>query len=68
MPDQDAYVATLAGEFRTRRPDLLNVAEDELQVLRNSMRKVAAFLQNTAVPLDVRQNLAADLQLPAPEK
>ena len=66
MPDA-AYVATLAGQLR-ERPDLLRAAEDELQHLRGSMRKITTVLNNPAIPLDIRRNLAADLQLPAPEK
>ena len=67
MPDATAYEAQLVTELCTTRPDLLRAAEDELQKLRGSMRKVADFLSNPAIPLDIRQNLAADLHLPIPE-
>jgi hypothetical protein len=55
MADHDpAYTATLAGQLVTRRPDLLELAEDELAVL------------NEAIALDIRQHLAHDLHLPEP--
>jgi len=59
MPDA-AYVATLAGQLRT--------AEDDLQELRGFKTTVARFLRNPDVALDIRQNLAAQLHLPTPEK
>jgi hypothetical protein len=65
MADQD-YVDTLTGQLTTRRPDLLDLAEDELALLRGSMRKIAEFLHNPAIALDIRQNLARDLHLPEP--
>ena len=69
MPDTgQAYVDTLAGQLRTRRPDLLAAAETELQQLRGRMRTIARFIHNEAIPLDVRTNLARDLHLPIPEK
>lgn len=66
-PDQ-AYAATLAEQLTTRRPDLLDLAENELQQLRGSMRTIARFIHNEAIPLDIRTNLAHDLHLPTPEK
>ncbi|WP_446458708.1 hypothetical protein [Streptomyces rochei] len=69
MPDQDpAYVADLAGQLRTRRPDLLVLAENELQKLRGSMRTVADFIHNEAIPLDIRTGLARELHLPEPTR
>ncbi|MYW46344.1 hypothetical protein [Streptomyces sp. SID161] len=69
MADTDpVYADTLAGQLRTRRPDLLELAENELQKLRLSMRTVADFLHNEAVALDIRQNLARDLHLPEPTR
>ncbi|GGS96706.1 hypothetical protein [Streptomyces violaceus] len=68
MADDSAYVGTLAGQLREQRPDLLAIAEDELQTLRGSMRKVADFLHNQAIALDIRRNLAADLHLPEPDR
>lgn len=62
------YVATLATQLRTRRPDLLDIAEDELKTLRGFKATVARFINNEAIALDIRQNLARDLQLPTPEK
>ena len=63
-----AYVDTLAGQLRTRRPDLLELAEDDLKVLRGFKATVARFIRNEAVALDIRLDLARDLHLPAPEK
>lgn len=60
------YVAGLATELRTRRPDLLTVAEDELKELRGRLDTVARFINNPAIPLDIRQNFARDLHLPEP--
>lgn len=68
MPDQDSYEAALAGQLATRRPDLLNLAEEELALFRDFKATVARFLHNPAIALDVRQALAQDLRLPTPEK
>jgi hypothetical protein len=62
-----AYVAALADQL-TRRPDLLELAENELQTLRGFKATVARFLHNPAIALDVRQNLARDLHLPEPNR
>lgn len=62
------YVDQLAGQLATRRPDLLDLAEDELAVLRDFKATVARFLHNEAIALDIRQALAQDLRLPTPEK
>lgn len=61
------YVADLATEL-CDRPDLLAIAENELQAFRGFKTTVAAFVNNPSIALDIRQNLAADLRLPAPEK
>jgi hypothetical protein len=66
MPDHDA-TATLAGQLATRHPDLVS-AEAELQTFRTFKTTLARFLNNPAIALDIRQNLANDLHLPAPEK
>lgn len=63
-----AYVGTLAGQLRERRPDLLTIAENELQQLRGLKATVARFIHNPAIPYDIRSNLAQDLHLPTPEK
>ncbi len=69
MPDRDpAYVDTLARQLRTRHPGLASAIEDELARLRQSLALVARFINNPNVPLDVRQGLARDLNLPTPEK
>ena len=69
MPEHNpGYVAALAGQLRGRHPDLLAVAETELQQLRGRMQTIARFINNQSIPLDVRQNLARDLHLPTPEK
>ena len=72
MPEHTpGYVAALAGQLRG--------AEDELQELRGFKNAVTNFLRNPAIALDIRQNLARDLNLqnlaqalnlpqPAPEK
>jgi len=57
---ETAYVGRLANELRA--------AEDELQTLRPLKATVTRFLNNPLIALDIRQNLARDLQLPAPEK
>jgi len=62
------YVAALATDLRQERPDLLRAAEDELQRLRHALRTVTRFINNPNIALDIRQGLARDLQLPAPEK
>lgn len=62
------YVTALAGQLATRRPDLLDLAEDELQILRIFKATVARFLRNPAIALDIRQNLARDLHLPEPTR
>lgn len=59
MPDA-AYVNQLAGQLRG--------AEDELQELRGFKTAVTSFLHDPRIALDIRQNLAADLHLPTPEK
>jgi hypothetical protein len=61
------YVAGLTTQL-CERPDLLRIAEDELQELRGSMRKISGFLNNPTIPLDIRQGLARDLQLPTPDR
>lgn len=67
MTDTDpAYVDTLAGQLRTLRPDLLTLAEDELQALRGFKATVARFLHNPAIAHDIRAGLAHDLGLPDP--
>lgn len=68
MADDPDYVAGLATQLRETRPDLLRAAENELQKLRGSMRKVADFLHNEAIALDIRQNLAQTLGLPEPHR
>lgn len=69
MTDHDpSYVAGLATQLRTRRPDLLAIAEDELKEFRSFKATVARFIHNEAIPLDIRLNLAQDLHLPTPEK
>jgi hypothetical protein len=69
MPDHDqAYVATLAGQLATRRPDLLAIAEDELRTLRGFKATVARFIKNDAIPLDIRLFLARDLHIPEPHR
>lgn len=68
MADNPAYTAELAGQLRTRRPDLLELAEDELQVLRRFKNTVTGFLRNETVALDIRQGLARDLHLREPDR
>ena len=69
MGDQDTgYVQALAGELSTTRPDLLDLAEDELRVLRTFKAAVARFIHNEAIALDIRQGLARDLNLPQPTR
>lgn len=59
MPEP-VYVGRLAKELRS--------AEDELQQLRPIRATITRFLNNPAIALDIRQNLARDLHLPTPEK
>ncbi|MFK0288292.1 hypothetical protein ACIQVL_48645 [Streptomyces sp. NPDC090499] len=61
------YVDHLATQLRDR-PDLLRLAENELQELRGLKATVARFIHNPAIALDIRQNLAQELHLPTPEK
>ncbi|MDX3532544.1 hypothetical protein P1P75_40670 [Streptomyces sp. ID05-39B] len=66
MPDTtQAYVDTLASQLANRRPDLLAIAEDEL---RTFTATVARFINNDAIPLDIRTNLARDLHIPEPHR
>lgn len=65
MPET-GYVDQLAAELRTRRPDVLRAAEDELQRLRTVLGTVARFINDPQYPYDVRAALAQDLGLPAP--
>lgn len=62
-----AYVTVLANQLQRRHPDLA-VAEQELQQFRGFKAIVARFINNPTIALDIRQGLARDLQLPAPEK
>jgi hypothetical protein len=62
------YVADLATQLVTRRPDLLEQAENELSLLRGRMQTIARFLHNPAIALDIRQGLARDLHLPEPHR
>lgn len=64
-PDR-SYVDTLADQLRHHRPDLLELAEDELQTLRDFKATVARFIHNQAIPRDIRVSLARDLGLPEP--
>lgn len=64
--DTDGYVATLAEELRTTRPDLVRAAEDELQRLRRQLGTVARFINNQAYDLTARTALAEALKLPTP--
>jgi hypothetical protein len=57
---EPAYVGLLANELRT--------AETELQTFRTFKSILARFINNPAIALDIRQGLARDLRLPAPEK
>jgi len=67
VADHDpGYIRDLAGQLATRRPDLLAVAENELQACRGFKSIVARFLNNPAIALDIRQGLARDLGLPEP--
>jgi hypothetical protein len=68
MPEPTAYVDQLAAELRTRRPDVLRAAEDELQRLRTVLGTVARFINNPQYDHHARTALAHDLQLPAPER
>lgn len=62
------YVDHLAGQLRDHRPAALNAAENELRACRLFKAIVARFLHNQAVALDIRQNLARDLNLPEPTR
>ncbi|MFD1278061.1 hypothetical protein [Streptomyces kaempferi] len=67
MPDASpSYVTGLAAELRTRRPDLLDAAENELKELRIRLATIARFINTPTTPLDIRQGLARDLHLPEP--
>jgi hypothetical protein len=67
MPEQ-AYEDELVGQLRTRRPDVLRAAEDELQRLRHVLGTVARFVNNPAYDHTARAALARDLQLPEPNQ
>jgi len=67
MADQ-VYVDQLAGQLATRRPDLLDLAEDELATLRGFKATVARFIHNEAIAHDIRAGLARDLHLPEPSR
>jgi hypothetical protein len=64
-----AYVDQLAGELRTRHPNLL-AAENDLAILRGRLAIVATFIHNPVYDDTARRALAQALQLPepAPEK
>ncbi|WP_055694664.1 hypothetical protein [Streptomyces prasinopilosus] len=67
MADQDpGYVAGLADQLVTRRPDLLAIAEAELATFRGFKATVTRFIHNPAIPYDIRAGLAHDLGLPQP--
>ncbi|HEX5566709.1 MAG TPA: hypothetical protein VFY14_07235 [Streptomyces sp.] len=67
MTTHDAgYVAGLAGQLATRRPDLLELAEDELRQFRSFKAIIAAFIHNPSIAHDIRAGLARDLGLPEP--
>lgn len=59
MPEP-AYVGQLARELR--------IAENELQTFRAFKTAVAIFLNNPNIALDIRQGLAADLNLHIPDR
>lgn len=59
MPEP-AYVGQLANELRT--------AETELQTFRTFKTTLATFINNPNIALDIRQNLARDLNLPTPDR
>ena len=50
----------------TTTPELLRIAEDELQRLRGQLAAVAAFIHDPAHDLSARHALARRLQLPHP--
>jgi hypothetical protein len=60
------YVETLAGQLRTRRPDALDAAEDDLALLRGRLAIVARFINNPTHDRAAREALARDLHLPGP--
>ena len=69
MPDHTpGYVGTLASQLGERNPSLARAVEDDLARLRQALAIVARFVNNPAIALDIRQGLARDLNLPAPEK
>ncbi len=69
MADRDgAYIGALAGQLRQTRPDLLTLAEDELQNLRGFKATVTRFIHNQAIAHDIRASLARDLGLPGPDR
>lgn len=65
MPEQ-TYVEQLAAELRTRRPDVMRAAEDELKRLRLQLSTVAHFINNPTHDHAARTALAKALGLPAP--
>jgi hypothetical protein len=50
----------------TTAPELLRIAEDELQRLRGQLAAVAAFIHDPAHDLSARHALVRHLQLPQP--
>jgi hypothetical protein len=67
MPDHNpAYVDTLAGQLRTRNPDALDAAEDDLALLRARLTIVARFIHDPTHDREARQALARDLHIPGP--
>ncbi|MFE0207063.1 hypothetical protein [Streptomyces sp. NPDC058985] len=68
MPDQAAYVDQLAGQLCTRHTALVATLETDLGDHRRRLAIVVRFIHNPAIALDIRQNLARDLQLPEPSR
>jgi hypothetical protein len=69
VADQDTgYVAILAEQLCTRHTALIASIEDDLASHRQRLAVVVRFLHNEAIAHDIRQNLARDLQLPAPSR
>jgi hypothetical protein len=67
MADPDpGYVDTLADQLRTRRPDALDAAENDLALLRGRLALVTTFIHNPAHDRAARQALARLLALPEP--